>query len=286
MIPNRNDNAGYVGRNRAAFIADIYFPLLALKRRMPMNQIDAAATRDSANSMTDEEFQTDRLGQGFSIDNADRANWLVRRIIEARAYADRVRTWSAREERRAKRDEQRLMYLFGRQLEIWTSQELVANGDKRKSIRLPAGTVGFNRIGPKLVIEDRSAVTDWAREHLPEAIITKEHLSKSVINRMHHDGAVAAGCLTIEAIPVGGGIFSQVDPPFELIEFIPPVGDGLPLLHACAPTGRSQRKYQLVSPEMFTEISTLPTDREHAHSSVIRGHHPRAGDVFWHGSHS
>jgi hypothetical protein len=182
MIPNRNDNAGYVGRNRVAAIADIYFPLLALKWRMPMNKIDAPAIRDSANSMTDEEFQTDRLGQGFCIDNADRANWLVRRIIEARAYADRVRTWSAREERRAKRDEQRLLYLFGRQLETWVSQELANSGGKRKSINLPAGSVGFRRIRPKLVIEDRTAVTDWAREHLPKAIVTKEHLSKQVIN--------------------------------------------------------------------------------------------------------
>jgi len=118
----------------------------------------------------------------FCIDSAERANWLVRRVIEARAYGDRVRTWAAKEQRRAEREEAQLMYLFGRQLQDWVVQDLATQRGRRKSVSLPAGTVGFRRVGLKLRIQDRAAVLDWARATLPQAVVTREFLSKTAIN--------------------------------------------------------------------------------------------------------
>ena len=85
----------------------------------------------------------DAVRQVFCIDSAERANWLVRRVIEARAYGDRVRTWAAKEQKRAERDEAQLMYMFGRQLQDWVVQDLATHRGRRKSVSLPAGTVGF-----------------------------------------------------------------------------------------------------------------------------------------------
>ena len=118
----------------------------------------------------------------FCIDNPERANWLVRRVLEARAYGDRVRTWAEQEQNRADRDEARMMYLFGRQLQDWATQELAGQHGQRKSINLPAGIIGFRQTVMQLRIDNQPAVMEWARERLPEAIIIKESLSKAAIN--------------------------------------------------------------------------------------------------------
>jgi len=120
--------------------------------------------------------------EGFHVHDEGSANWVVRRIIEARQYAQHVKEWAELECRRSQRDEDRLMFMFGRQLEAWVSERIAAMNGRRKSIPLPAGTVGFRHLNTTLVIIDEGAVLDWARQHQPKAIQTKEYLSKTVIN--------------------------------------------------------------------------------------------------------
>ena len=47
----------------------------------------------------------------FSIDSEKAANWLIRKVLNARNYAAAVKEWAAREQRRAEREEQTLMFL-------------------------------------------------------------------------------------------------------------------------------------------------------------------------------
>src|SRR5688500_10586408 len=110
----------------------------------------------------------------FVIDSPERANWLVRKIVECRQYAARAREFAEREQRRAAREERTLLYLFGRQLETWAAWEIAARGGRQKSISLPAGTVGYRTVGPKLVIDDEAVALAWARQHVPEAVVTTE----------------------------------------------------------------------------------------------------------------
>lgn len=117
----------------------------------------------------------------FCIDSAERANWLVRKVVQARAYGDKVRAWAIREQRRAEREEQQLTHLYGRQLEAWARQELGALNGRRRSIKLPGGKVGFRRIRAKLVIVDPAAVLKWAKASFPDAIITTERISRTAI---------------------------------------------------------------------------------------------------------
>ena len=147
---------------------------------------------------------TDQLSQGapapFQIDSADRANWLVRKVVEARRYGEQVKEWAEREQRRAEREEQSLMLLYGRQLEDWTTGEIARAGGRRRSVSLPAGTVGFRTHGPKLVVDDTAVVLDWAREHCLEAIVRTERLSKAALGEaMRATGLVPPGGVHVEA---------------------------------------------------------------------------------------
>lgn len=117
----------------------------------------------------------------FSIEDEKSANWLVKRIIAAREYAERVKKWADQEQRRADREETTLLFLFGRQIEAWAKGEIEKLNGRRKSICLPGGTVGFRHENPKLVIDDEDTVLQWARHNLSDAIHTVEKLSRSVI---------------------------------------------------------------------------------------------------------
>jgi hypothetical protein len=117
----------------------------------------------------------------FCIDSEAAANWLVRRVLESRAYADHVRDFGQRELHRAHREEATLMFLFGRQIERWTKDEIEKFKGRRKSLVLPAGVVGFRRQASRLVIDDDLAVMGWARKNLPDAIQTVEKLVRSIV---------------------------------------------------------------------------------------------------------
>lgn len=118
----------------------------------------------------------------FAIADQKSANWLVRKIVHAREYAARVKVWAEQEQRRAIREEMTLLFLFGRQVEEWSRAEIAKLNGKRKSINLPAGSVGFRSLAAKLVIDDEARVLTWARLNLPQAIVVTERLSKTVIN--------------------------------------------------------------------------------------------------------
>jgi hypothetical protein len=129
--------------------------------------------------------------KAFAIDCEEHANWLVRRIIMARAYASRVKQYAEQELRRAEREEQTLLFLFGRQIEAWAQSEIAQFKGRRKSLALPAGTVGFRKIAAKLVIDDEKVVLVWAKENCPSAVVVIEKLSKSVIDeQMRATGVV------------------------------------------------------------------------------------------------
>jgi hypothetical protein len=115
----------------------------------------------------------------FVVDDEAKANFVVKKIVQSREYVQRVKRWAAKEIRRSEQDEERLLFLFGRQLEIWASSRL---DGRRKSINLPGGRIGFRRKPMKLVVVDEEAVKAWARENCPSAIKTVERLMKAAIN--------------------------------------------------------------------------------------------------------
>ena len=118
----------------------------------------------------------------FEITDDKTANWLVKRIMQSRAYAQRVKDWADQEIRRASREENTLLFLFGRQIETWVKDEIEKLNGRRKSIHLPAGSVGFRTTPTRLVVDDEASVIQWAKQNLPSAIVVVEKLSRSILN--------------------------------------------------------------------------------------------------------
>lgn len=117
----------------------------------------------------------------FRIDSHESANWLVRKVMASRSYAISVKEWCERELARADREEHTLMFLFGRQLEDWAKAEVAKLNGRRKSIGLPAGTVGFRSIPTALQVDNESQVIEWCKRNLTPAVVIVEKLSRAVL---------------------------------------------------------------------------------------------------------
>ena len=139
--------------------------------------------------------------QQFCVADESSANWVIRRIVSARQYSERVRDWAEREQQRAAREERTLMFLFGAQLERWAREEIAARfRGRKKSLALPAGLVGYRSVAAKFVIDDEQAILAWAREHCEHAIIVVEKLIKSEIDAyITRTGAVPDSGLHVES---------------------------------------------------------------------------------------
>ncbi len=133
----------------------------------------------------------------FAVDDAASANWLVRKIVETRAYAKHVKEWADGELRRAEREELFFLHRYGRQLEDWARAEIAKS--RRKSIKLPAGMVGFRTEPPKLDVTDEAKLVAWCRTALPTALRIETHILKQhvkdhvVITGECPDGTVISG---------------------------------------------------------------------------------------------
>jgi hypothetical protein len=119
----------------------------------------------------------------FRVHDDATANWVVRQIVERRAYARRCAEWCDREQARAKHEEDFFLFRFGPQLMDFARRKIAEQGGRRKSTGLPAGTVGFRSEASKLVVDDEASVIEWAKANLPQAVSIVERLSKSELNQ-------------------------------------------------------------------------------------------------------
>lgn len=117
--------------------------------------------------------------ENFTVQDAASANWVIRKIVEARAYAARVKAWAELEQRRAQREEDGLLRQFGADLEDWARRQIAQQNDGRRSVSLPAGVVGFRTEPTRLSVVDEGKVMDWCRINLPSAIRVIESVPKT-----------------------------------------------------------------------------------------------------------
>jgi hypothetical protein len=124
--------------------------------------------------------RVEQEAEGFSVHSDSTANWLIRKIVECRDYRERIERWAALEIKRADREEAFFMIRFGHQLETWARGQ-IAKQRGRKSIKLPAGTVGFRTEPTRLAVKDEPALLAWCKANLPGAIQTVRHVLKSSV---------------------------------------------------------------------------------------------------------
>jgi len=131
--------------------------------------------------MPDTEMEA-QVPEQFTVHDEASANWVVRKIIEARAYAARVKAWAKYETCRARREERFFLQRFGNELDGWIRSQLAAEGGKRESVGLPAGTVGYRVVPAKLILDDKNAAIEWAKLHCPHAVVTSNRLLRQPLN--------------------------------------------------------------------------------------------------------
>ena len=157
-----------------------------------------------------------QVDDAFHVHDAASANWVVRKIIESRTYAARVKAWAELEQRRAQREEDFLLRRFGGELEAWARQQVAEQHDGRRSVSLPAGSVGFRTEPRRLAITDDNRLIAWCRANLPCAIRVIESVPKTPL--MEHikltgevpDGAELHGggerfCVTAKNLGIDKG---------------------------------------------------------------------------------
>ena len=110
------------------------------------------------------------------------ANWVIRRIIydpsvrPERQGMGREGTATCREKRWS------CCSCLAVNYQDWARIEIDKLSGRRKSMSLPAGTLGFRSEKSKLIVCDEAAVISWARMNCPAAIQTVEQLLKTPIN--------------------------------------------------------------------------------------------------------
>jgi len=130
--------------------------------------------------------------EGFHVTDEKSANWVVRKILDARAYRNRIEAWAAAEIERADREEKFFSHRYGSELEAWARKQI---GDhKRRVIALPAGRIGFRKASLKLNVTDEDRLLDWCKNHLPSALkVMQRILISQVKDHVTHTGEMSDG---------------------------------------------------------------------------------------------
>lgn len=137
--------------------------------------------------------------KNFSVVDLRSANWVIRKIHDARAYAEAVKEWAEAEAHRAQAEEDGLLLMFGPGLRAVLETEIERAKGRRKSVNLPAGTMGLRCEPQRLRVEDESAALEWARKHCPGAIRTTERISRTALNEhFARTGEAPTGCAVQE----------------------------------------------------------------------------------------
>ena len=140
--------------------------------------------------MPDTEMEA-QVPEQFAVHDEASANWVVRKIVGARAYAERVQSWAEQEAQRARREERFFLGRFGLELNRWLRQQLTENGGRAKSVNLPAGRVGLRTAKPRLVVDDETAAMNWAKSHCADAVTVA--VSERLLKQPLHDHFAETG---------------------------------------------------------------------------------------------
>ena len=106
----------------------------------------------------------------FTPDTAEKANWVLGKMADARARAARIRENAEMMARAEDREADALEWRFGPALQTFLRAEVA--GGKRKSVRLYNGVLGYRQKPVALQVTDPAAALEWARVNLPVAVVS------------------------------------------------------------------------------------------------------------------
>lgn len=127
--------------------------------RLP-DDLDAPLTADAREEEGD--------AQPFTPDTADKADWVLGKVADARQRAARVRENAEAIARQHEAEADGLLWKFGAALADFARRE--TDGTKRRSVRLLNGQVGFRTKPAAFAVADDAAALSWVKENLPAAL--------------------------------------------------------------------------------------------------------------------
>lgn len=104
----------------------------------------------------------------FTPDTADKVDWVLGKIADARARALRVRENAERIARQHEAEAEGMEWRFGVALQAFARQE--TEGSRRRSVRLLNGVVGFRTRPASVTITNEPEARAWVEANLPQAL--------------------------------------------------------------------------------------------------------------------
>jgi hypothetical protein len=121
---------------------------------------------DAPHEAQDAGNEADR--EPFTPDTADKADWLIGKIADARQRAARVRENAEAIARQHEAEADGLLWQFGAALQEFARKE--TDRSKRRSVRLLNGQIGFRTKPAAFTVADDVAALVWVRENLPAVL--------------------------------------------------------------------------------------------------------------------
>ncbi|RYZ64929.1 MAG: hypothetical protein EOP09_15130 [Proteobacteria bacterium] len=142
-----------------------------------------------------------QIPEAFSVRDENSANWVVRKIAQARARVDRMKGLKRSAGVEIKQADAEVKFFkerFGPELEAFAREMLF--GSKKKSFKLLEGTLVFRTRPEKFSVTDHEAAVAWAKEFCPEAVqkvpTVTEVLDEALLESyFRNTGDVPFGCL-------------------------------------------------------------------------------------------
>lgn len=113
----------------------------------------------------------------FTIDSAERADWLLKKLMHLDAEKATVEAMAAQRIEELEADRNRLLARFGGELENWARTE--AETRRRQTVTLSYGSVSFRKVASRLTVTSEADAITTARAVLPQAIQTVERFDKA-----------------------------------------------------------------------------------------------------------
>ncbi len=114
--------------------------------------------------------------EAFYPDTADKVDWVLSKIADARARAARIRENAELMAKEADRQAEGLLWQFGPALQDFARRELTG---KKKSIRLFHGVIGYRTKPAGVTVGNEAEAIAWAKQNLPLAVT--ERLDKKAL---------------------------------------------------------------------------------------------------------
>lgn len=137
--------------------------------------------------------------QNFQVTDEGGAAWVVGKLLDCDDRRARIKAQYDAALKEVDREKAFFEGRFGSQLRDWAASALEGQ-EKKKSVRLETGTVGFRSISAGLEIEDKDKALEWAADYCPLAVKVETSLLKTPINELFDQtGEVPPGCVHREA---------------------------------------------------------------------------------------